>query len=404
MSAPVAGAIAIIVLLASAGCAVQQSGLGAVKVDATHHNLMTLDTHLDTPVHFARAGWSFGDRHDPAHEIAQVDIPRMADGNLDGGFFVIFTQQGPLTPEGFAAARDFALKRSAEIDATVARSGDRISPARRAADAREIVARGKLIAFKSIENSYPLGESVELLAEFQRQGVRLAGPVHTKNNQFADSATDKSRWAGLSSLGRKWVAEMNRLGIVIDASHASDAAFDQMMELSKTPLLLSHSGSRAMFDHPRNLDDARIRKLAAAGGAICFTTIYLSELQMGAEREALFAKIENISSLSPAEQADLTARWHALDATAPMWTTTFDQYVSALLHTISVAGVDHVCFGADFDGGGGIAGLENVLALPRITARLKAAGYSDIDLAKMWSGNVLRILSDAERYAELVER
>ena len=404
MSAPVAGAIAIIVLLASAGCAVQQSGLGAVKVDATHHNLMTLDTHLDTPVHFARAGWSFGDRHDPAHEIAQVDIPRMADGNLDGGFFVIFTQQGPLTPEGFAAARDFALKRSAEIDATVARFGDRISPARRAADAREIDARGKLIAFKSIENSYPLGESVELLAEFQRQGVRLAGPVHTKNNQFADSATDKSRWAGLSSLGRKWVAEMNRLGIVIDASHASDAAFDQMMELSKTPLLLSHSGSRAMFDHPRNLDDARIRKLAAAGGAICFTTIYLSELQMGAEREALFAKIENISSLSPAEQADLTARWHALDATAPMWTTTFDQYVSALLHTISVAGVDHVCFGADFDGGGGIAGLENVLALPRITARLKAAGYSDIDLAKMWSGNVLRILSDAERYAELVER
>ena len=289
MSAPVARVAAIVVLLATAGCAVQKAGLGANAVDATHRNLLTLDTHLDTPVHFARAGWSFGDRHDPANEIAQLDIPRMADGNLDGGFFVIFTQQGPLTPEGYAAARAFAIKRSAEIDATIARFGDRISPARSASDAQEIEASGKLIAYKSIENSYPLGERVELLAEFQRQGVRLAGPVHTKYNQFADSSTDKPYWNGLSPLGGKWVAEMNRLGMVIDASHASDAAFDQMVELSKTPLVLSHSGPRAMFDHARNIDDVRIRKLAAAGGAICFTTIYLSELQMGPERAALFA-------------------------------------------------------------------------------------------------------------------
>lgn len=403
MSALLARAAAIVAVLATGGCAVHETGPGSVTVDATHRNLLTLDMHLDTPVHFARAGWSFGDRHNPAHEIAQLDIPRMADGNLDGGFFVIFTQQGPLTPEGYAAARAFALKRSAEIDTTIAKFGNRISLARRAADAREIDAKGKLIAFKSIENSYPLGESIELLADFQRQGVRLAGPVHTKNNQFADSATDQPHWSGLSALGRKWVAEMNRLGMIIDASHASDLAFDQMLELSKTPLLLSHSGSRAKFDHPRNLDDARIRKLAAAGGAICFSTIYLSELHMGPEREALFAKLENISSLSPAEQAELTTRWHALNATSPMWTTTFDQYISALLHTIAVAGVDHVCFGADFDGGGGIAGIEEVSALPRITAGLKAAGYSDANLAKMWSGNVLRILVDAERYAKSVE-
>ena len=404
MSATVARVAAFVVLLATTSCAIQKAGPGAVAVDASHRNLLTLDTHLDTPVHFARAGWSFGDRHDITSEIAQLDIPRMADGNLDGGFFVIFTQQGPLTPEGYAAARAFALKRSAEIDATIARFGDRISPARLAADAREIDAKGKLIAFKSIENSYPLGEGVELLAEFQRQGVRLAGPVHTKYNQFADSSTDLPHWNGLSALGRKWVVEMNRLGIVIDASHASDAAFDQMLELSKTPLVLSHSGPRAMFDHARNLDDIRIRKLAAAGGAICFTTIYLSELQMGPERAALFAKIEDISTLGPTEQADLIARWRALDAKIPLWTTTFDQYISALLHTIAVAGVDHVCFGADFDGGGSIAGVEDVSALPRITARLKAAGYSDADLEKMWSGNVLRILGDAERYAKSVEK
>ncbi len=124
---------------------------------------------------------------------------------------------------------------------------------------------------------------------------------------------------------------------------------------------------------------------------------------MSPERAALFAKLENISDLSPADQAKLSAGWHALNATAPMWTSTCDQYMSGLLHTIEVAGVDHVCFGADFDGGGGIAGLEEVSALPRITVALKAAGFSDADLEKLWSGNVLRVLGNAEHYAKSVE-
>ena len=324
----------------------------------------------------------------------------MADhGNLDGGFFVIFTDQGPLTLEGYAAARDFALKRSDEIDAAVTGFANRIGPARTAADARHLDAAGKLIAFKSIENSYPLGENLSLLGEFYRRGVRLAGPVHSSNNQFADSSTDKPRWSGLSPLGVRWVAEMNRLGMVIDASHASDAAFDQMLRQSKTPLLLSHSGSRAVFDHPRNIDDARIRKLAAAGGAICFTTIYLSDLNMTPERSKLFGKHDQIGRMSPPEQADLTARTRALDSKQPMWSANFDTYMAGLLHVIEVAGVDHVCFGADWDGGGGIAGLDDVTGHSRITAALKAAGYSDADLAKLWSGNVLQILRAAEIHA-----
>jgi membrane dipeptidase len=247
-------------------------------VDATHRNLLTLDTHLDSAVHFGRTGWSFGDRHDPEKDMAQLDLPRMADGNLDGGFFAIFTSQGPLTPEGYAAADKWAQQRSKQIDAMVAKFSDRIGAARSADDALALNAQGKLVAFKSIENSYPLGESVAGLADYQKQGVRLVGVVHTANNQFADSATDKPRWNGLSPLGREWVKEVNRLGMVIDASHASDAAFDQMVEQSSSPILLSHSGSRAVFDHPRNLDDERLRKLAASGGAMCFTTIYLGKI------------------------------------------------------------------------------------------------------------------------------
>ena len=392
---------ALLPLLALASC-VPAPLAGPARVAAPtdlHGRLLTLDTHLDTPLHFARAGWSFADRHDPSNDISQVDLPRMADGALDGGFFVVYTAQGSLTPAGFAAARDFAFRRSDEIDATIARHGASIAAVRSVAEARRATAAGKLLAFKSIENSYPLGEDLGLLAEFHRRGVRMAGPVHSANNQFADSATDKPRWNGLSPLGERWVAEMNRLGMVIDASHSSDAAFDRMLALSKTPMILSHSGSRTMFDHPRNLDDDRIRKLAATGGAICLTSVFLSPMQLGPARAALFAKFEEIGSLSPAEQADLSARWRAMDATERLWTADFERFLAAVLHVIKVAGVDHVCFGADWDGGGGLAGLEDISALPKVTARLKAAGYSEADLAKMWSGNVLRLLDRARAAA-----
>ena len=372
----------------------------ASAVDELHKRLFTLDTHLDTAIHFGRTGWDFGARHEAKKDVVKLDLPRMSDGNLDGGFFSIFTAQGLLTSEAYADAYRHALKRNSDIDAMLARYTQQISLARSVEDAHRLNQAGLLVAFKSIENSYPLGENLAGLSEFQRYGVRLAGPVHTKANQFADSATDTPRWNGLSPLGQAWVAEMNRLGMVIDASHASDDAFDQMLSLSKTPLLLSHSSARALFNHPRNLDDERIRKLAENGGAICFSTIYQSKIHMGPERSFLFAKVAKIASLSPQEQAQLGHDWHEMDEHDPIWTTNFEQYMAGLLHTIKVAGVDHVCFGADFDGGGGIKGIDNVTELPRITEALKAAGYSDDDLAKMWSGNVLRILGAAERYAK----
>lgn len=363
----------------------------------SHSDFLVLDTHLDTPMHFGRPGWSFGERHDPATEIVQVDMARMEDGALDGGFFAIYTDQGPLTAQGYADALAFARGRSDLIDRTIAAFPGRIAPALTAADARQLDAAGSLIAFKSMENSYPFGEDLALMREFRDRGVRLASPVHGKNNQFADSATDTPRWNGLSPLGRQWVAEMNRLGMVIDASHASDAAFDQMLALSKTPLLLSHSSARWAFDHPRNLDDPRIRRLAEAGGAICVSTIFMSNLDLTSPRGRMFGTYETISEMTPAEQAEFARAWNA---TPPFWDTDFERYMAMVLHVIEVAGVDHVCFGADWDGGGGIEGLEDISKLPRVTERLRAAGYSDADLAKMWGGNILRILAAAEAAAE----
>ncbi|ABF53172.1 dipeptidase [Sphingopyxis alaskensis] len=358
-----------------------------------HSRMLVLDTHLDTPLHFERAGWSFADRHTLADDMVQLDIPRMKDGHLDGGFFVIYTEQGPLTAKGYADALAFARGRSDLIDSTLAKYPDAIAPARTAADARRLNREGKLIAFKSMENSYPLGEDLTLLAEFYARGLRMAGPVHSRTNQFADSATGEARWKGLSPLGKRWVAEMNRLGIVIDASHSSDAAFDQMLELSKYPIILSHSSLRSAHDHPRNLDEARLKALAAKGGAMCISTIFLSDMNMTPARAGLFGQYERIGAMTPAEQADLNRKWRELDQSEPLWAADFEDYMKMVLRAIAVAGADHICFGADWDGGGGLKGIEDITALPKVTARLKEAGYSDADIEKMWSGNVLRILA-----------
>ncbi len=385
----------IAILLTATALSACSTGEEAVKAPEAplHSRMLVLDTHLDTPLHFERQGWSFADRHGATEDMVQLDIPRMKDGNLDGGFFVIYTEQGALDAKGYADALAFARARSDLIDATIVKHGDAIGPARTAADARALTKAGKLIAYKSMENSYPLGEDVALLAEFHQKGVRMAGPVHSRTNQFADSATGDARWNGLSPLGKRWVAEMNRLGIVIDASHASDATFDQLLALSEYPIILSHSSLRSANDHPRNLDEARLRALAAKGGAMCISTIFMSDMNMTPARGALFGQYERIGTLSPAQQAELNRKWRELDKTEPLWAADFEQYMAMVLRAIEVGGVDHICFGADWDGGGGLTGIEDISALPKVTERLKAAGYSDSDIEKMWSGNILRVLA-----------
>lgn len=363
--------------------------------DRLHGSMLTLDAHLDAPIHFTRKDWSFAEAHRHETEIAQLDLPRM-QGNLSGGFFVIYTAQGPLTPAGYDAARLHATRRSGEIDEAVTRFSDSMELALTADDAERIHRSGKRVVFKAIENSYPVGEECSALDEFARMGVRMAGPVHNFSNQLADSSTDAARWDGLSALGREWLARMNQLGLIVDGSHSSDRAFDQMLELSQTPVVLSHSGSRAMFDDPRNIGDDRLKALAASGGVLCFATIFLSSFNAGPNRKMLFGKLGRIGDLALDQQRELTRRWRGLDATEPMWSAGFEDYMRALLHVIEVAGVDHVGFGADFDGGGGVEGLEDVTALPRITERLEHYGLLATDIAKLWSGNLMRVLRAAE--------
>lgn len=380
----------------------------ALAADATavHRRIITLDSHMDTPMNFARPGWSMMDAHTVQNDLSQIDYPRMMKGGLDGGFFAIYTAQGPRTPEGFAAARNAAIKRAIEIREMVERNSDRFELAFTADDAARIAAKRKIIVYQSIENSYPLGKDLTLLKTFYDLGVRMVGPVHFTNNDLADSATDPKgpEWHGLSPLGKEFVAEANRLGMLLDASHASDEVFDQMLELSTAPIILSHSGASAVFKHPRNIDDARIMRLAAKGGVIQINSYpdYLIQIPevpaRDAELRALTQKYGPYRTLAVGgdKLRAYMAERHAIETKYPSPRPTIDDVMAHLLHALKLVGSNHVGIGLDWDGGGGVKGLEDVADIPEISKRLLAAGYSESDLAKIWSGNVLRLLREAQ--------
>jgi membrane dipeptidase len=383
-------------------------GTLSVKIDARaraiHERLIVLDTHLDTPAHLVWKDWSILDRHGIEDDGSQIDLPRMIAGGLDGGFFAVYTPQGPVTPEEDIAARDAGLLRALAIRELVARYPDRFELALAADDAAAIAARGRRIVFMSIENGYPFESDLTLMGTFYKLGVRLMGPVHFLNNRLGDSSTDPAgkKWNGLSDLGKQFVAEANRLGVVVDASHASDDVLDQVIQLSKTPVLLSHSGCKAVFDHPRNVDDDRLRALAASGGVIQVSAYsdYMVPLTKSAERDAAMAEYQKanraVASPTPAQRKALTARRREIDKRFPQARATFEDFMAHLLHALKVAGVDHVGVGIDFDGGGGVTGLNDAADYPRITERLLKEGYTESDLQKIWSGNVLRLLRAAE--------
>ncbi|HEX8640430.1 MAG TPA: dipeptidase [Allosphingosinicella sp.] len=364
-----------------------------------HDRMIVLDTHLDTPARFDSGRWDFGALHRYEWDVSQVDLPRMEQGGLDGGFFVIYTEQGEVSPEGYRLGRDAALVRAAAIHRVLGENRDDIGLALTADDAMRLLEAGKRVAFISIENSWPLGDDLSMLSTFHRLGVRMAGPVHSRTNQLADSTTGEARWNGLSPLGRQWVAEMNRLGMVIDVSHSSDAAFDQMLALSRVPIVASHSGPRAIFDHKRNLDDERMRRLARAGGVMFVNSVFLVQHDNSEERDAINARHEQWETLSAEERARLLRDRAALDARRAYTTADFELFMRSLLHAVRVMGVDHVGLGADWDGGGGVIGMEDVSRLPRITARLRREGFDEGDIAKILGGNLLRVLRQVQRGA-----
>lgn len=391
--------LALLPLLANAQTTVSPNTL------ALHQRLLVLDSHLDTPLTLTRPGWNITERHDYRQDGSQVDLPRMREGGLDGGFFAVYTPQGPRTEEGRAYASAYGLATLTRIRDVIDRNPDSFALALTADDARRIAAQGKRVVFISMENADPLSSDPELLNTYYRQGLRMLGLVHFMNNDLADSATALPEWKGLSPKGRDLVQRANRLGILLDVSHASDAVFDQMLALSTAPIIASHSSSRAVNPHPRNLDDNRVRQLAAKGGVIQVNAYsdYLIPLKQNPERNkamaALGARFHNLAALSPEQVKDLYQERDTINERFAQPKADLDVFMKHLLHLLDVAGPEHVGIGADWDGGGGLADLEDVSQLPVITQRLLDAGYTEQQVGNIWSGNLLRVLQAAQSAA-----
>lgn len=379
-----------------------------------HEDLLVLDAHLDTPAVLDRPGFDITQRHDPHHDFSQVDLPRMQEGGLDGGFWVIYTPQGPLTEAGFAKALEHARHRNQLIDEMVAQHPDGFAHATLAEQAANIAAQGKRVVFKSIENAYPLGMDISRLDEFYDLGVRMLGLVHMSHNQFADSSTDKNgpKWGGLSPLGRQLVARANQLGMVIDASHAHDATLAQLLELSTTPVILSHSGAQAIFDHPRNVPDALLLALAETGGVIHINSLsgYLKKLQSAPERRPalmqLYGELRQNPPQTKADQDRFVAARRAIDLQFPPDYADFEDVMAHVDHVLARLGPRHIGMGLDWDGGGGVEALHDVTALPLITQAMQRAGYDREQMSAVWSGNLLRLVRlahAARQTADLAE-
>lgn len=379
----------------------------ARKVQAEAINL---DTHLDTPELFHQPGWKITDRHSFQKDGSQIDYPRMVEGGLDGGFWVIFTGQEARDAEGNRKARDAGLVRLAEIREMVAANPDKFELATTADDAVRIKAEGKKSVFISMENAYPLAQDPSLLSFYYKQGLRMLSLAHTSHSDFADSAGMGTEPApehgGLSDKGRALIAQANKLGILVDQSHASNATFDQMIELSKAPIILSHTGAFDVYGHSRNINDERIRKLAAKGGVIQVNSLggYLIDTgatpEYRAERRKLYESAGDFSKLDAQQRDQLKAKFAALDKKYKIRKADFDDYMRHLLHIIKVAGWEHVGLGADWDGGGGVEGYEDITALPKIAQALLDAGYNDTQVRGILGDNTVRLIRTVQSMAD----
>jgi len=393
-------------LLGMAGAATGKKA-PADPARAIHEKLIVLDTHFDTPANLGRPGWSIMDRHSADVDGDQVDYPRMVQGGVDGGFFAIYTPSGVRTPDGDRAARDFGIQRAVQIREMVAKHSDVFTLALTADDAARAVAAHKRFVFMSMENGYPFEGDLSLMRTFRGLGVTMMGLVHFKNNDLADSATDTAEWHGLSPKGKEAVALANRLGVVLDVSHASDDVLRQVVALSSAPIILSHSGMRAIHNHPRNVSDEDAKLVAAKGGVIqinAYSGYMVDAPAASAARDAamktLMADYERSDAMTAEQRRALIARRKAIEAQFPAPRANFGMFMAHLLHAIKLVGIDHVGISGDFDGGGGVDGLNDITAYPNVTAALLKAGYSPADIGKVWGGNALRVLRAAQSLAD----
>ncbi|MBM3304664.1 MAG: membrane dipeptidase [Candidatus Aminicenantes bacterium] len=387
--------------LVLAGCRPPAAMSVEQKALDLHRRMLTVDTHCDTPFNLLRTDWKIGDRHDPADRRGgKIDLPRMKEGGLDAEFFAAFVGQGPRTPEGYARAKDRALQAVEAVRKMTEEYPSMIGLALTPQDARRLKKDGLLSAFIGMENGYPLGLDISLVEFFFDRGARYITLCHSSDNDICDSSTDRRNPddEGLSEFGRQVVEECNRVGMMVDISHASDKSFYDVLAVTKAPVIASHSSARAVCDNPRNLSDDMLRALARNGGVvqICFLSAYVKTPVPNPERDAAMKELEAKYGPLRAIQdeglrAQAMAEREAVNQKFPPDRATVADVVDHIDHVKKVIGVDYAGIGTDFDGGGGVVGCDDVSGMIRVTEELIRRGYTDREIEKIWGGNFIRV-------------
>jgi len=378
------------------------------KAAKIHDEALTIDTHEDTPLHLKRDTTFALDQLHDGHKkgSGKVDFPRMDKGGLDAAFFIVWTAQGDRNLQANQKVKEKALSIYDVIIKNVNKYQKLAELAYSTDDVYRIVNEGKHAILIGMENGYPIGTDISLVKTFYDLGTRYITLCHTKDNDICDSSTDESEDEGLTPFGEKVVKEMNRLGIMVDVSHISDKSFYDVMKITKTPVIASHSCTRALCDHPRNMTDDMIKLLAEKGGVIQLTLVdeYVKTPPSTPQRDSaiveLKKKFSDYSKLTPKERDEFHHEISDIQKKYPQPRATVQDFVNHIDHVVKLVGVDYVGIGSDFDGGGGIDGVNDVSEMGNITLELFKRGYSEEDIKKIWGGNLMRVFKQVEELAK----
>ncbi len=348
----------------------------AQRAARVHKEALVVDTHIDTTMMLGREGWDFMVRHTPVkgEDTGHVDLPRIREGGLGAAFFSIYMPGTITGPE--------AVKRSLilidHVRSLAEAHPNEIALATTAAEVRAAHKAGKFAALMGMEGGHMIDDSLAVLRDYQRLGVRYLTLSHSVNTNWSDSSGDKPLHNGLTDFGKDVVRELNRLGMLVDISHVSDKTFWDAMETSKAPLVASHSSLRSISGHPRNMTDDMIRALGGKGGVIMinYSRSFLSN-------ELYEAGLKNVPM-------------------AERPTVSWEKIVEHIDHAVKLVGATHVGLGSDFDGTTVPDGMDDVSMLPKITAALLEKGYSEQDVKNIMGENILRLLETVNQVGKQI--
>jgi microsomal dipeptidase-like Zn-dependent dipeptidase len=364
------------------------------KAQLIHLKTTTLDTHDDIDVK------NFTDTLNYAMDTdTQVNLPKMERGGLDVAWFIVYTGQGELNAGGYQKAADNAQAKFDAIHRLVKEyAPNKIGLAVSSKDVDSLQKIGKKVAMIGVENAYPLGEDLNEVKRYYDLGARYMSLAHNGHNQFSDSNTGEfdntAKHNGISELGKKVIDSMNYYGIMVDISHPSKEAIRQTIAHSKAPVIASHSGARALSDHPRNLDDEQLQWVKESGGVV--QTVALALFVNKEKHEKYLEALKNLeNSEDEAALAALKKEHPPVDVA---------DFVDQIDYIKNKIGIDHVGISSDFDGGGGIEGWADASETFNVTLELVKRGYSEEEIKKIWSGNLLRVLDEVGEVASELQK